>query len=98
MENEADLLGQELQKFLVQLNFDLKQKGSKMTSTLDLNSFKNQFAQINNLVTPLIKQLEEQQSSLFDKNIDAMMELPMKKKPKNRRKKKNIDDELSFLD
>ena len=101
MKNETDLLGQELQKFIVQLNFDQEQKG-EMPSTLDFNAFKKQFNQIHNLIMPLVKQLEQQQSSIsenHDNYVAVMKEpSPMKKKPKTRRKKKDIDDDLSFLD
>ena len=38
MENELDLLGQELKKLIVQLDFDLSQKG-EMSSDLDFKSF-----------------------------------------------------------
>ena len=58
MESETDLLGQELQKFIVQLNFDLSQK-SKIPSNLDLNSFKDRFTDMNNLISLLVKQLEQ---------------------------------------
>ena len=58
MESETDLLGQELQKFIVQLNFDLKQK-DEMPSTLNLNFFKKQFSSIHNLITPLVQQLDQ---------------------------------------
>ena len=92
------MLGQELQKFFVQLDFDLSQKG-EMSSELDFKSFEVRFAQMKHLFSPLIKQLEQQQSSISDKEVGMMKEQPMKKKPKNRRKKKDdTDDDLQFLD
>ena len=53
---------------------------------------------MSNLLNPLVKQLEKQQLSISDKEIKVMKELPMKKKPKTRRKKKDVDDDFEFLD
>ena len=53
---------------------------------------------MSNLLNPLVKQLEKQQLSISDKDIKVMKELPMKKKPKTRRKKKDVDDDFEFLD
>ena len=71
-----------------------------MASTLDSNFFKKQFTEIHNLIMSLVKQLEQQQSSISTKKTDVMKETPiMKKKPKNRRQKKDMmDDDMSFLD